>query len=1342
MNWHNFSVKNPNREQWAFEQMSYLLFCSEFDNDIGLFRYKNQTGLETEPLEKDGVVCGFSAKFYDVGISDRKDAIIEAITKAKNKNPNIDSIYFYVNQELSESSKTDRKKPNYQLEIEDACNKLGLDLVWRVPSHFELQSTLPKNKYIYDLFFNLNPTLDKLQDNVKSHNDSILNAIRTSIVTGDKKIEINRNQRIDELLAYAHKEEHLIISGEGGSGKTAIIKRFYERFQGQIPICIFKATELNVNHISDLFKFDYNFSVADFFNAYDKETPKLFIIDSAEKLPEIANQNILNELITKLTGYRWTIILTTRNYYLDDLIFHISQSYNLKCAVLKVEQLTHDELSQIATDFEFKFPTNDKFRDRIRNLFYLNEYINYNQNNDDIVDFTQFIDSLWKIKIQNITVQKNNLHIERNRSFLEIAKERASTGRFYVTGDGLSSEALAGLKQDEILGYDERYDGYFITHDIYEEWALNRFINKTYHQFDSNEFFQVLGQSLPMRRAFRIWLSWQLEEEDTRQIKKFIQSVFLNSALEQFWKDELIVSVLLSDYAEEFFNFFENELIDNDYFILKRILFLLQVACNDIGEFPLDARPKGKGWNSTIAFIYKYKTSFFKIHYKTILPILLAWCEANPQGNTTQLAGLLALDLLKRVELEEKLYLHNDVEEKIYKIIFIACSEIQAELKLIFDMVIQHRLVEHSHPYNRFCSIILEKSYQAGKLIQLLPNTITQLCELFWLEKNYKKSSFSSHSLGVENYYGLHDSHSDYFPASAHQSPIWWLLNTKEFFSAINFIINFTNEAIVNYAHSNFDLDNVREVTFTIGDTKIVQWHSSTLWLMYRGIGSPVTPYLLQSIHMALEKLLLAIAENIKKEAVEDILIKVLLHSKSSSLTSVVCSVVLAYPDKFANVALILFSGKDFFHADLSRWAVENQTKSHYGIGYGLNKLKTMLYTDERLKTCEDVHRKNNLENLCLQYQFMGVKGYSEEENTKFIEAIYRMIDAHNATFTNSQEDISSSILFARMDRRKLQPKFVEKNGATEVHFNADLTEEQKIISESSTTQSNEFYKYTDLNLWSNLLGNKDYEGNKKYDENPLQALQEVKELIEDLKTNTNKDFEFILLNKTIPYKVYAKLIIEHSDKLSDEEKIFCREGITESIKRVSLDHYDYQIHDGVEECTHALPKLLELFPEQTEEFIGLFLLVLFNQRSIGMYKRVCEYAIETIHDENLWQQHPAIANQILNTYIKFKPLLNQAIRELRNNKNYDYNKDETVSARIGKFVVLYEKEEGMEDENSDLDINQLAKHGIKDLEIVLQILPNDTKAIEHLSLLENILPKIAEILLKLRFQHEMQRLI
>lgn len=64
MNWKVFELKYDKREQWAFEQLSYLLFCVELNNRIGLFRYKNQTGIETEPIEKDDVFYGFQAKYY------------------------------------------------------------------------------------------------------------------------------------------------------------------------------------------------------------------------------------------------------------------------------------------------------------------------------------------------------------------------------------------------------------------------------------------------------------------------------------------------------------------------------------------------------------------------------------------------------------------------------------------------------------------------------------------------------------------------------------------------------------------------------------------------------------------------------------------------------------------------------------------------------------------------------------------------------------------------------------------------------------------------------------------------------------------------------------------------------------------------------------------------------------------------------------------------------------------------------------------------------------------------------------------------------------------------------
>src|SRR5690554_305223 len=121
MNWKNFESKYNNREQWAFEQLSYLLFCAEFNNRIGQFRYKNQTGIETEPIEKDGKFYGFQSKYYTTSISDNKSDIIDSINKAKSKNKQLNVVYLYLNQELSESTKISKKKPKYQIEIETAA---------------------------------------------------------------------------------------------------------------------------------------------------------------------------------------------------------------------------------------------------------------------------------------------------------------------------------------------------------------------------------------------------------------------------------------------------------------------------------------------------------------------------------------------------------------------------------------------------------------------------------------------------------------------------------------------------------------------------------------------------------------------------------------------------------------------------------------------------------------------------------------------------------------------------------------------------------------------------------------------------------------------------------------------------------------------------------------------------------------------------------------------------------------------------------------------------------------------------------------------------------------------
>src|SRR5690606_4105277 len=120
MNWKVFNLKYDKQETWALEQLSYLLFCIEFGNKIGLFRYKKQTGIETEPIENEGLFYGFQAKYYTTSISDNKEEIIDSIKKAKSKNSQLNELLLYVNQELSESSKKDKKKPQYQVDIENS----------------------------------------------------------------------------------------------------------------------------------------------------------------------------------------------------------------------------------------------------------------------------------------------------------------------------------------------------------------------------------------------------------------------------------------------------------------------------------------------------------------------------------------------------------------------------------------------------------------------------------------------------------------------------------------------------------------------------------------------------------------------------------------------------------------------------------------------------------------------------------------------------------------------------------------------------------------------------------------------------------------------------------------------------------------------------------------------------------------------------------------------------------------------------------------------------------------------------------------------------------------------
>ena len=214
LNWNNFKAKFNGKEQSTFESLSYQLFCCEYGLELGIFKFKNQTGIETEPIQKDNECVGFQAKYYGTKISDNKADIIGYINKAKRENPSLTKILFYLNQEFSESTTEQTKDPQYKIDIENSAKNIDVCIEWRVPSHFERQLALPVNEYLSDYFFCLDESVIDFINNLENHTETLLYSVQDNIKYNDQIIKIDRTQIIKNLENIKLLDKKITIVAE------------------------------------------------------------------------------------------------------------------------------------------------------------------------------------------------------------------------------------------------------------------------------------------------------------------------------------------------------------------------------------------------------------------------------------------------------------------------------------------------------------------------------------------------------------------------------------------------------------------------------------------------------------------------------------------------------------------------------------------------------------------------------------------------------------------------------------------------------------------------------------------------------------------------------------------------------------------------------------------------------------------------------------------------------------------------------------------------------------------------------------------------------------------------
>lgn len=561
----------------------------------------------------------------------------------------------------------------------------------------------------------------------------------------------------------------------------------------------------------------------------------------------------------------------------------------------------------------------------------------------------------------------------------------------------------------------------------------------------------------------------------------------------------------------------------------------------------------------------------------------------------------------------------------------------------------------------------------------------------------------------------------------------------------IDFILNFTNKSVQKYDASGFD-NSVLDIEVLLGDENVQnQYISHCLWNLYRGTGSPVSPYLLQSIHMALEKCFLGIGKKAESNILEDWLHYLLKHSESASISSVVTSIVLAYPEKTFNVAKVLFKTKEFIFHDTTRLVSDQSAKSLYSIGRNMGSRSNEFYDDERIKTCEDKHRKWCLEHLFLNYQCFRNEGTSEEEAEERQKELWKILDNYYQELPveseQSESDKTWRLFLARMDKRKMNITTEKTDEGIAIQFNPEIERVLKDYSEKSLAKSSESMKYTSLKLWAEFKINNDekYKKYDKYENDPLLALQEVKNILNKLKkikapeiykVQHSEEDSFFLFNHSVPAYVCSVLIENNLDELSVEDKSFCKDIILEVATSSLNPNYQYQISDGVQPAISTLPTLLEVFPEEKENIKNILLLSLFNDSHVGGMLSSESFSIfPIIAIQKLWDNNFSDAQSLLLGYLLLRPKydeLSKIIREENYKKGvYESNGDQLLK----RFIEDNEEElqRVVDNKLSLSNLKDIEKHNLSVLRTAFRMIPQKTDSNDHKTIAKAVISAFAK---------------
>ncbi|MER9082108.1 hypothetical protein [Mesorhizobium sp. M0895] len=413
--------------------------------------------------------------------------------------------------------------------------------------------------------------------------DSALGSIEDRLRRGSESLQLPRSDLVARASVCLAEQNILRVTGEGGGGKSAILKRLAREHLG--PLFVLKDNRVRAGSLAEyLVQLGIVETPTKLFERLGRGGNLLILIDGADRLLLSERRGVVTDLLSlaarHLDAGNWRMITSARAYQDRDLVLAALNDAGIgKSASLPIDAIDEEDCEAVAKAFPAfaSLLRRDDLAQQNRRLFLLRELLK--------------LDVPPEGRITEMDLAGKWANAEQNDARLTACRTKALSqmGRWLVEhparapgSAAFDPEGALCLISDGTLVSDPRSDALTLAFDVHEDWLVARGLLPDCDRL--GERLRESGEPLWWLRAVRLLGQLCLEQDHYVRWREVYAALEADTSIDPAWGRAWLVAPLYTEACGAILTDLGPALEADDFRLIRRLLDTLLVSETRLDE--------------------------------------------------------------------------------------------------------------------------------------------------------------------------------------------------------------------------------------------------------------------------------------------------------------------------------------------------------------------------------------------------------------------------------------------------------------------------------------------------------------------------------------------------------------------------------------------------------------------------------------------------------------------------------------------------------------------------------------------------------------------------------------